>query len=198
MLSETNINRWSPVDTVPENGILLIRHGPRVPGPFPHKDVPLTEEGVELTKKMGHGWDGPEPCCILTSTVPRNRQTAEVLAMAADWDIPVYDNTMLGNHGPFVVKPKVVGELVKTADEAGNHDFLDNHIAGQKIPGMLHRDLGVQRLLSDLSFFGGADDLVVAISHDYIIASVLAYFRQDPNPWPEPSCGVIIENPPTR
>ena len=189
---EGNIERWSPGDPVPNRGILLIRHGPRKPGPFPRHDVPLTEEGVKLTRKMGMEWKGPTPVCILTSPVPRNRQTAEALAEAADWQCPIYDSNMLGNNGPFVVQPDAVNQLVKAAHEAGNHDFLNEHIAGKQMPGMLHRDLGVQRLLTDLQYFRGKDDLVVAISHDYIISSVLAFFGENPDPWPEPLCGVVL------
>ena len=189
---DAKISRWSPGDPVPGKGILLIRHGPREPGPFPRHDVPLTDEGVELTRKMGKDWKGPVPGCILTSPVPRNRQTAETLASSAGWEISIYDSNMLCNNGPFVVDPKAVSDLVKAARDAGEHDFLNDHIAGQKIPGMLHRDLGVQRLLTDLRFFGGKNDLIVAISHDYIISSALAYFGEEPNPWPEPLCGTLI------
>ena len=206
----TTVTRWSPSDPIPAAGILLIRHGPREPGPFPRHDVPLTDEGMEQTRRLGLSWKGsvtgsepdsepaPSPACVLTSPVLRNRQTAALLVESAGWEVPVYDSNMLGNNGPFVVDPAAVKGLVKAAREEGEHDFLHRHIAGVKILGMLHRDVGVQRLLSDLRFFGGVEDLVVAISHDYIISSVLAHFGQDPDPWPEPLCGVVICQEPSK
>jgi len=177
---------------VPAAGVLLIRHGPREPGPFPRHDVPLTGEGVELTRKLGREWKEPVPTCVLTSPVLRNRQTADLVVAAAGWECPVLESNMLGNNGPFVVDTVAIRGLVKAAREEGDREFLHRHIAGEKIPGMLHRDVGVRRLLSDLLFFGGKDDLIVAISHDYIIASVLAYYGEDPDPWPEPLCGVVF------
>jgi len=99
---------------------------------------------------------------------------------------------MLGHHGPFVVDLELIDKTVKNAKERGVIDFLVDHINGKQVPGMLDRDIGVNRLLTDMTQFGGREELILAISHDSIIAATLAFGGLDPDPWPEPLCGASI------
>ncbi len=191
-LIDAKIARWSPGNPVPGKGILLIRHGPRLSGSFPTLETPLSADGIALTRKFGEEWDADIPKCIITSPVPRNRQTAELILLTGSWSIPIYDSTMLGHHGPFVVDLELIDKTVKNAKERGVIDFLVDHINGKQVPGMLDRDIGVNRLLTDMTQFGGREELILAISHDSIIAATLAFGGLDPDPWPEPLCGASI------
>jgi hypothetical protein len=169
------------------------RHGPREGGSFPSKTTSLSEDGRFASLNFGTQWDGPEPNCIVVSPVPRCCETGKLIKKGANWEINVYESNMLGDHGPFVVDPELFEKTMKRSNCKDLMYYLRRHIDGYDVPGMLHRDLGSKKLLSDLTYFNGREGLTLAISHDSIIAAILASDGNDAEPWPEPLCGAVIK-----
>jgi len=191
-MHEYKITRWDVNDKIPKKGILLIRHGPREGGSFPSRTTSLSEDGRLTGLNFGKQWDGPEPNCIVVSPVPRCCETGELIKKGANWEINVYESNMLGDHGPFVVDLELLEKTMKSSNCKDLMYYLRHHIDGYDVPGMLHRDLGSKKLLSDLTHFNGREGLTLAISHDSIIAAILASDGNDAEPWPEPLCGAVI------
>lgn len=184
------ISRWSYGDSIPSSGILLIRHGPREGGNNPLHDAELTQEGRGKCLEFGNNWTGPPPSILLVSTVPRCVETGTLIRMGACWEIELDGRTILGNPGPFVKDEKAFQNFVNLEKDLG---FLLRHIDGQEIPGMRNRDMGCELLVKELKGKVMDNDLLLAISHDSIIAALLAYGGQNPNPWPEPLCGAMVD-----
>jgi broad specificity phosphatase PhoE len=185
-----NIVRWNLNDPMPDTGVLFIRHGPRHGGSFPSHDVQLTDEGRQKCCEFGKNWDSVSPSRIFSSQVRRCINTGELIARGAGWNIQVEPLSLLGNPGPFVTDQKKVGELVSTEKNWG---FLKRHISGYDIPGMRHRDDGCKLIFTTLAERMNESDLILAISHDSIIAAILAYGGLNPDPWPQPLCGTHIK-----
>lgn len=185
------IYRWETDENIPEEGILLIRHGPREGGSLPSGEVPLSREGRKACEKMGVKWDGPVPNCIVTSPIGRCKETGVLLSTGSNWDVNIYESTLLGCHGPFVYDMELLNEAIN--GEGGLSTLLRKHIAGKLVLGMLQRDHGSKRMISDLFQFYEEGSLTLAISHDSIISALLAHGDCNYDPWPEPLCGAAIE-----
>jgi len=184
------ITRWSYGDSIPINGILLIRHGPREGGGNPSHEAELTQEGKRKCREFGYNWTGQPPSRILVSSVPRCVDTGLLIRDAAGWSVELVEYSLLGNPGPFVIDPESV---IQTTKDDGNWCFLDRHIAGEYVPGMLHRDVGYRRMISDLGKHVNQGSVLLGTSHDSIIAALLAHGGLNPNPWPEPLCGARVK-----
>ena len=191
-MSEYKITRWDVNDRIPKEGILLIRHGPREGGSFPTKTIPLSEEGRLASLNFGKEWDVHKPNCIVVSPVPRCGETGKLIKKGANWEISIYKSNMLGDDGPFVLDLKLLEKTIKCSNHRDLRYYLRRHIEGYDVPGMLHRDIGSKRLLSFLTHFNDRGGLTLAISHDSIIAAILASDGNNAEPWPEPLCGAII------
>ena len=63
--------------------------------------------------------------------------------------------------------------------------------AGGTVPGMRHRDVGAANLVEEL--YPSSPGYVLCISHDSIIAAIIAAFGMNPDPWPDPLQGLIIQ-----
>ena len=98
---------------------------------------------------------------------------------AAGWDVDIIETKILGDPGPFVVD----SDLLSSHDE----DILVSlkaHINGASIPGMLDRDTGVEKMMSELLDLKGTSDVLVACTHDSIIAAVAASYGIKGEHWP--------------
>lgn len=183
------ISRWNNSDPIPTRGILLIRHGPREGGGNPSLVAELTLEGKRKCREFGTNWTVSPPSNILVSSVPRCVDTGLLIREAAGWEVEVEEYPLLGNPGPFVIDPESV---IQSTKEDGDWSFLYRHIAGEEIPGMLQRDVGSRRMISELRKNVMDDGLLLAISHDSIIAALLSHGNCNPDPWPDPLCGAAI------
>lgn len=187
------VRRFSPGDDVPENGILLIRHGPRTSPDIPPLSAMLTESGIEACQSLGTLLQSTPPIRLFSSPVKRCLDTGTYIVQGANWSLPVLPSEMLGDPGPFVIGKtnEKINRLVAHAQEQNDWSFLHEHIAGRTIPGMRHRDVGAANLVEE--FYPSSSGYVLCISHDSIIAAITAAFGLTPDPWPDPLHGLIIQ-----
>ena len=82
------------------------------------------------------------------------------------------------------------GECDADADDDDDWSFLHHHVAGEDIPGMRNRSVGANNLVKELH--PNENGYALCISHDSIIAAIIAAFGLDPDPWPDPLEGVHI------
>jgi len=192
-MQDLNAHHWNFGDPAPERGILLIRHAHRTGGLLPPLDAPLTEEGVRAAKRLGLEWSAAKPVRILTSPVERCRRTAEYCKDAANWDVEIKTNPMLGDPGPFVTDMQQIKQRVEREGQRSIIKMLRALAGGEPVPGMRHRDEGVDALMTELRRSNEPTGLLLAITHDYIIACVLAAAGQTTDLWAAPLCGAWIE-----
>ncbi len=184
--------RWSPGQQPPSRGILLIRHGPRTSPDFPPLSAMLTPEGIEDCILCGRGMTTSPPLAIYSSPVKRCIDTGERINEGANWRFEVIESKMLGHPGPFVIGKinEEVNKLVAHAQQNDDWSFLHRHVAGADIPGMRNRSVGAKNLVKAL--YPSENGYALCISHDSIIAAIIAAFGLDPHPWPDPLEGVHI------
>ena len=115
--------------------------------------------------------------------------TGLLIRDAAGWGVEVVEFPLLGNPGPFVIDPE---SIIQTTKKDGNWNFLYRHIEGEEVSGMLHRDVGSRRVITEMGKLVTDKSVLLAISHDSIIAALLAHGGSNPNPWPDPLCGAIF------
>ena len=188
-MSQYTISLWNLNDPIPDSGILLIRHGPRHGGSFPSHNVLLTNEGRDDCLMFGRRWDSIIPTKIYSSQVQRCVDTGELISIGAKWGVQVEKCPLLGDLGPFVIDQQKLHEMVEIEHDWG---FLKRHINGENVPGMRDRDKGCEMLITELSSTVDESDFILAVSHDSIIAAVLAYGGRNPDPWPQPLCGASL------
>jgi len=188
-----NVKRWSPGEQPPSRGILLIRHGPRTSPDFPPLSAMLTPEGIDDCKSCGCGMTSIPPLAIYSSPVQRCLDTGERINEGAEWSFDVIESEMLGHPGPFVIGKinEEVNKLVAHAQQNDDWSFLHRHVAGEDIPGMRNRSVGAENLVKELH--PSEHGFVLCISHDSIIAAIMAAFGLDPEPWPLPLEGCSLE-----
>ena len=193
IIVNVNISRWSLGSPPPSSGILLIRHGPRTSPDIPPLSAMLTPEGVEECISCGNGLSATPPIRIISSPVQRCVDTGNRINEGADWKINVTESETLGHPGPFVIGKinEEVNKLVSHAQENDDWSFLHRHVRGEDIPGMRNRTVGATNLVKEL--YPRDAGYILCISHDSIIAAIIAAFGLDPEPWPEPLEGCIIE-----
>ena len=186
------VKRWSPGQQPPSRGILLIRHGPRTSPDFPPLSAMLTPEGIEDCILCGRGMTSSPPLAIYSSPVKRCIDTGKRINEGANWRFEVIESEMLGHPGPFVIGKtnEEVNKLVAHAQQNDDWSFLHRHVAGADIPGMRHRSVGAKNLVKELH--PSENGYALCISHDSIIAAIIAAFGLDPDPWPDPLEGVHI------
>ena len=161
------LHPWRPGDGLPTEGILMLRHGPRGGGDLPSMDEPLTDDGIEAAKCVGRRWMNQTEPIFVSSPVNRCLHTSQLLAEAAGWDIEILETEILGDPGPFVVDSK----LLRSHDE----DILCSlkaHINGNQIPGMLGRDVGVERMMLERLKLKGSSKALIACTHDRMLSAV--------------------------
>ena len=190
---KVKVTRWSPGEKNPSRGILLIRHGPRTSPDIPPLTAMLTPEGIDDCISCGIGMNANSPLEIYSSPVQRCLDTGKNINEGAGWGFEIIKSEMLGHPGPFVIGKinEDVNKLVAYAQHNNDWSFLHDHVAGKDIPGMRNRMIGAQNLIKEL--YPNKEGYVLCISHDSIIAAIIAALGLNPSPWPEPLQGCIIE-----
>ena len=110
------VRRFSPGDDVPDDGILLIRHGPRTSPDIPPLSAMLTESGIEACQSLGALLQSSPPIRLFSSPVKRCLDTGTYIVKGANWSLPVLPSEILGDPGPFVIgktneKPEIYNHL---------------------------------------------------------------------------------------
>ena len=187
-----SIEPWMSTDPLPEHGILFIRHGPRPKGSFPDHKVQLTEEGREEVFQLGMTWRGRESPLVLSSPVQRCKDTCDLLIEAAGWDSQIIETSLLGHPGPFVINEELIDMVVKKSYGTNNWSWLVDHVNGANIPGLRSRDLGVDRMLSNILFLIQDSPFAIGCSHDSILAALAASMGLSTERWPEPLEGYLL------
>lgn len=185
------VSSYSKGDSIPNGGILLIRHGPKRKRIHPLEQTPLSENGIKQVIQFAKAWDGPIPSRVLTSPIDRCAQTASIIIETNDWKQGVQHSRLLGDPGPFVIDSEVVSGQLKGMDEHRTMGFFREHIDGAIKPGMASLAEGSVVLLEEL-VSTHRDGLVLAVSHDVIISALAAHLGINDKEWPEPLCGIAI------
>lgn len=187
------VRRFTPGDEPPKFGILLIRHGPRTSPDIPPLSAMLTDKGIEDCISLGSIIGNSQPISIYSSPVQRCLDTGSLIRTSGNWPLEVLSSEMLGHPGPFVIGKtnNEVNALVRYAQENDDWSFLHAHVAGGEVSGMRNRIIGTKNLIEEL--YPNTEGYVLCVSHDSIIAAVTAALGLDPNPWPEPLEGLIIQ-----
>ena len=189
---EFSFKRFSPSCQLPDVGLLILRHGPRSGGKFPRESEPLSTEGAESVTQLALKWkNSSRPNRLLSSPLERCLETAEILNTVCDWNQRIVESRLLGGHGAFVVDSRALGsQLSRLSDGEGRNLFI-SHMRGEDVAGM--RDLAEgSKLILDELYPASKAELVIAISHETIIAALGAYLGDDPTKWPEPMSGVHV------
>ncbi len=189
---EFSFKLFSPSHQLPDVGLLILRHGPRSGGKFPSEDVPLSPEGAESVRESALKWKNfPGPDGLLSSPLERCRETAEILNTVCDWDREIVESRLLGGHGAFVIDSRALGSQLSMLSDSKGRDLFISHMKGENVAGMRPLAEG-SRLILDELYPASNTELVIAISHETIIAAVGAYLGDDPTNWPEPMCGLHV------
>ena len=186
-----NVSQFILGDAIPNEGLLLIRHGPKKKRIHPLEQTTLSEDGILQVLQFAEAWDGPIPKMVFTSPIDRCAQTASIIVQTNHWKQAVHESRLLGDPGPFVIDSKLVSHQLEGLDDDGAMGFFQEHIDGTTKPGMASLADGSAALLKEFveSRTGG---LVLAISHDVIISALAAHLGVHDGEWPEPLCGLVI------
>jgi broad specificity phosphatase PhoE len=159
--------------------------------------------GIEECELLGGNISNTPPARIFSSPVGRCLNTGTAICRGANWDIEVEGSTLLGNPGPFIEDDpnlKIVEDYAKKALLTGDWSIWDNHVNGHKILGFNHRSIGAKKIAE--AFMPTKSEYVICISHDSIIAAIMASYNLKPldgsnqwmtSNWPDPLQGVVLE-----
>lgn len=152
---------------------VLLRHAERPsipPGEF-GSDLPITDAGrraaVDLGRRMGASLRR-----LITSPVRRCVETAEALREGAEVAVEIEPDRRLGAPGVWIADP---AEAERSFLELGVAEVVRRQIAGETVTGMRALDDGVARLRDLLLAPLGCDGLVVHVTHDAVMAPLLAH-----------------------
>lgn len=187
-----NVSQFTSGDAIPNEGLLLIRHGPKKKRIHPLEQTTLSEDGIRQVLQFAQAWDGPIPSRVVTSPIERCVQTASIITQTNHWEQAVHESRLLGDPGPFVIDSKAVSDQLEGLDDQGTMDFFREHIHGTAKPGMASLAGGSSALLREL-VESHTEGLVLAVSHDVIISALAAHLGLYDDEWPEPLCGLVIK-----
>lgn len=185
------VSSFASGDAIPNDGLLLIRHGPKKKRIHPLEQTPLSENGIEQVLQFAEAWDGPIPSRVFTSPIDRCVHTASIIIETNHWKQGLQESRLLGDPGPFVIDSKVVSRQLEGLDDDDAMGFFRDHIDGAAKPGMASLADGAAKLLKEL-IGTHTDGLVLAVSHDVIISALAAHLGIHDEGWPEPLCGLTI------
>lgn len=186
------VSQFTIGDSIPNKGLLLLRHGPKKQRIHPLEQTTLSEDGIREVLKFAEVWDGPIPSSVFTSPIDRCVQTASIIIQTNHWEQAVHESRLLGDPGPFVIDSKVVSRQLEGLDDDGVMGFFREHIEGTDKPGMATLEEGSEALLKEL-VEPNTEGLVLAVSHDVIISALAAHLGVFDGEWPEPLCGLVIQ-----
>ena len=185
------VSHFTSGDSIPNEGLLLIRHGPKKKRIHPLEQTSLSVEGIRQVLQFAEAWDGPIPSRVLTSPIERCVQTASMIIQTNHWSQAVHESRLLGDPGPYVIDSKAVSDQLEGLDEHGTMDYFREHINGTTKPGMASLADGSAAILNEL-VGSHTEGLVLAVSHDVIISALAAHLGVCDGGWPEPLCGLFI------
>ena len=149
--------RWRLLDRVPEGAAvaIMLRHAERqeiAPGAFGN-DVHLTRRGRQSARRLGEGLSSRRPGIVKSSPLPRCTQTADAIIAGAGWKASAAPERLLGDPGPFVVEPELVGRLFL---DIGIEEIVRRQLADDEPPrGM--RSNGIRRETGPARTGGGSE-----------------------------------------
>jgi len=186
------VSQFTIGDAIPNNGLLLLRHGPKKKRNHLLEQTNLSEDGIRQVLEVAEAWDGPIPCRVLTSPIERCVLTASIIVQTNHWEQSVHESRLLGDPGPFVIDSKLVSRQLEGLDDDGAMNFFREHIEGTAKPGMASLGDGSAGLLKEL-VGSRTEGLLLAVSHDVIIAALAAHLGIHYDEWPKPLCGIVIQ-----
>ncbi len=158
---------------------VLCRHAERetLPAAGVGNDVPLTTQGRLDAHRLGASWQG-RLGMLCTSPVRRCVQTAEALRCGAGADLPIHQDTVLGNPGVFVEDDKLAWRNWEGQGSVGNDGVIRALMrADPLLPGMAHPDRASKVLIRHmLTKARGISGLQVCVTHDVLLAATVARF----------------------
>ena len=187
-----NVSQFIFGDAIPNEGLLFIRHGPKKKRIHPLEQTTLSEDGIRQVLQFAEAWDGPIPCRVFTSPIDRCVQTASIIIQTNHWKQALHESRLLGDPGPFVLDSKVVSRQLEGLDDDGAMGFFREHIEGTDKAGMASLEDGSAGLLKEL-VGSRTEGLLLAVSHDVIIAALAAHLGIHYYEWPKPLCGIVIQ-----
>lgn len=178
---------------LPSAGSLLLRHGERPPIPSGSfgNDLSLTDAGRQAAEELGSRM-GSKLRRIVTSPVRRCIETAQALARGAASSLPIERDSRLGDPGAWIKDPPQAEAQFRLL---GTRKLIDRLMAGERFPGLASLDEGAQILLDLLRLPPDATGLHCFISHDAVIAPLLAWQHPTLSPsqlWPDTLCGAVL------
>ena len=195
MSAEVRATRWSPGLSLPDSGVLLIRHGPRPDDENPPLSAGLTDEGRRACVRLGTDIKSYRPSSILSSPFARCVDSGTCIVNGAGWELAVHPSCLLGDPGPFVMPEQIaLADDPRVAHARDNNDWkplLQRHARGENVPGMRHRDQATRGLCEQL-FERRENGYILCISHHSIIAAIMASLGLPADPWPDFLEGVAI------
>ncbi len=191
---QPEVAKWTPAQRPPKTGVLLIRHGARHPMDGPKLTAGLTDDGKQACRRLGVRVRRYRPCAILSSPIKRCLDTARHIARGAEWNLAAQPSTLLGDPGPFVLPEKMeaMNRRMASAQQHDDWSVWQRHIRGENVAGMKPRDLGARELCAHL-FNRLGNGYLLCISHDSIIAAVMAAFGLPPEPLPNFLEGAVLQ-----
>lgn len=178
---------------LPSAGSLLLRHAERPPippGSFGN-DLPITDAGRQAAEALGARM-GNDLRRIVTSPVRRCLETARALAQGATSSVPIETDARLGAPGAWIEDP---AEAEAQFHRLGTRNAYDRLMAGEPVPGLTSLDDGARILLDLLRPPPDATGLHCFISHDAVIAPLLAWQFPELPPsslWPDYLDGALF------
>lgn len=148
-----------------QSGILLLRHGHRISTtPFPRAETPISERGVAESRELGLKLKSLGASLhIVTSPVLRCQQTAYIITEFAT-ACHARMSRVLGDPGALIEDESLV------AQQLHNPSLFSDYFEGKSILGMRNHKAAFQLIMDDL--VPPKDSLTLAISHDWIVATV--------------------------
>jgi broad specificity phosphatase PhoE len=158
-----------------DNTSIVIRHAEKskvYPTDSPWL-APISEDGAMNAKHIGTRlrMSGLTKLRIECSPLLRCTQTAQMICDGLETKTQPVARSILGNPGPYVTEGMDI-ELFATMS---SYDLIKAQSEGRSIKGLRSLDEGTKALLSELIRpHNKGEDVLVAISHDVIIAGALA------------------------
>ena len=156
--------------------VLFIRHGEKEKNDdatVSGKHLSLTPVGKATAKNLGTNLARANIRALISSPLKRCMQTCENIKDGANADILIEDNTLLGNHGSYVIEPKECSPLFR---EKGDKEVVLEYIEKGILPGFREMSDGSKLLLNMAKNKQREDGLVVFCSHDAIIMAFIAHY----------------------
>jgi broad specificity phosphatase PhoE len=95
------VSQFTIGDSIPNKGLLLLRHGPKKKRNHPLEQTNLSEDGIRQVLEFAEAWDGPIPSSVFTSPIDRCLQTASIIIQTNHWEQAVHESRFEGRKPPI-------------------------------------------------------------------------------------------------